>query len=145
MSGKRKVHHSLLGCCMLILLTEGLSACTASSETSNAGETLKSAGPHLSENPAESADPSLVSPSNNTADGKSGQQAEAQVSPGPAPSAEPTPFTVSEDPATTASVKSKASFPYTAQTVATGLNVPWEMAFAPDGRIFLLNGPAACG
>ncbi|WP_342438777.1 PQQ-dependent sugar dehydrogenase [Paenibacillus sp. FSL L8-0436] len=143
MSGKRKVHHSLLGCCMLILLTGGLSACTASSETSNAGETLKSAGPRLSGNPAESAEPSLVSPSNNTADGKSVQQAEAQVSPSPAPSAEPTPLPVPEDPATTTSVKSKTSFPYTAQTVATGLKVPWEMAFAPDGRIFFTERPGS--
>ncbi|MEK3875780.1 MULTISPECIES: PQQ-dependent sugar dehydrogenase [unclassified Paenibacillus] len=28
-------------------------------------------------------------------------------------------------------------FPYTAQTLASGLEVPWEMAFAPDGRIFI--------
>lgn len=28
-------------------------------------------------------------------------------------------------------------FPYTAETLASGLEVPWEMAFAPDGRIFI--------
>ncbi|WP_036746421.1 PQQ-dependent sugar dehydrogenase [Paenibacillus sp. UNC451MF] len=30
-----------------------------------------------------------------------------------------------------------ASFPYSQEIVATKLNVPWDMDFAPDGRIFL--------
>lgn len=29
------------------------------------------------------------------------------------------------------------NFPYTAETLASGLEVPWEMAFAADGRIFI--------
>jgi len=37
-------------------------------------------------------------------------------------------------PADTGSV---SSLPYTKEVVATKLNVPWDMDFAPDGRIFL--------
>lgn len=33
------------------------------------------------------------------------------------------------------------NFPYTIETVADELNVPWEMDFAPDGRIFLTERP----
>ncbi|MBW4083490.1 sorbosone dehydrogenase family protein [Paenibacillus sp. S150] len=36
---------------------------------------------------------------------------------------------------------SSSSFPYTAQTLAAGLDVPWEMDFAPDGRIFFTERP----
>lgn len=32
--------------------------------------------------------------------------------------------------------KDRPSYPYQVETVATGLDVPWEMDFAPDGRIF---------
>jgi len=34
-------------------------------------------------------------------------------------------------------------FPYSIATVAEGLNVPWEMAFAPDGRIFFTERPGS--
>ncbi|WP_246553324.1 PQQ-dependent sugar dehydrogenase [Paenibacillus tritici] len=33
--------------------------------------------------------------------------------------------------------------PYTAHTLANGLDVPWEMAFAPDGRIFFTERPGS--
>ncbi|KAI7258809.1 hypothetical protein KC345_g10473 [Hortaea werneckii] len=36
-----------------------------------------------------------------------------------------------------------SAFPYTARIVASGLNVPWEMAFAPDGRIFFTERPGS--
>lgn len=39
--------------------------------------------------------------------------------------------------------KSEASFPYKAEIVIKGLNVPWEMAFAPDGRIFITERPGS--
>lgn len=34
-----------------------------------------------------------------------------------------------------------SEFPYQTQIIATGLNVPWEMAFADDGRIFFTERP----
>lgn len=37
----------------------------------------------------------------------------------------------------------EAAMPYTAETLAVGLNVPWEMAIAPDGRIFFTERPGA--
>ncbi|WP_025851997.1 PQQ-dependent sugar dehydrogenase [Paenibacillus ehimensis] len=38
--------------------------------------------------------------------------------------------------APSAGTASKAGFPYKQEIVATGLAVPWEIDFAPDGRIF---------
>ncbi|WP_253298219.1 sorbosone dehydrogenase family protein [Paenibacillus sp. MSJ-34] len=37
----------------------------------------------------------------------------------------------------------ESAIPYTAETLAEGLNVPWEMAIAPDGRIFFTERPGA--
>ncbi|WP_233182042.1 PQQ-dependent sugar dehydrogenase [Paenibacillus sonchi] len=45
------------------------------------------------------------------------------------------------NPENTQPALSSSAFPYTAQTLASGLNVPWEMAFAPDGRIFFTERP----
>lgn len=35
----------------------------------------------------------------------------------------------------------QTELPYRAETMIQGLNVPWDMAFAPDGRIFLTERP----
>ncbi|CAJ1004051.1 hypothetical protein [Brevibacillus aydinogluensis] len=34
--------------------------------------------------------------------------------------------------------------PYTPETLADNVNVPWALDVAPDGRIFLQNGQGAC-
>ncbi|GIP39610.1 hypothetical protein J31TS4_28900 [Paenibacillus sp. J31TS4] len=34
-----------------------------------------------------------------------------------------------------------SAFPYTVEVAAEGLNVPWELVFAPDGRAFLTERP----
>ncbi|UQZ37580.1 glucose sorbosone dehydrogenase [Paenibacillus sp. PK3_47] len=46
-----------------------------------------------------------------------------------------------EAPPSSEQAKSAESFPYTAETLVSGLNVPWEIAFAPDGRIFITERP----
>ncbi|MDO3677455.1 PQQ-dependent sugar dehydrogenase [Paenibacillus ehimensis] len=46
------------------------------------------------------------------------------------------PATGTAPSAPSAGTASKAGFPYKQEIVATGLAVPWEIDFAPDGRIF---------
>ncbi|NOU92073.1 PQQ-dependent sugar dehydrogenase [Paenibacillus sp. LMG 31456] len=40
-------------------------------------------------------------------------------------------------PESSAGAEASASIPYTREIIASKLNVPWDMDFAPDGRIFL--------
>ena len=53
--------------------------------------------------------------------------------------------TVSSPAASTVTAGSAApqadNFPYRAQVLAEGLQLPWELAFAPDGRIFFTERP----
>lgn len=59
--------------------------------------------------------------------------------------AEPGTGSVSSPAASTAAAGSAApqadGFPYRAQVLAEGLQLPWELAFAPDGRIFFTERP----
>lgn len=52
-----------------------------------------------------------------------------------------TPATTPTIPAPIATPTPGGSVPVRVETIATGLEVPWEIAFAPDGRIFLTERP----
>ncbi len=65
----------------------------------------------------------------------------ASASPEPVPSAAEPSEGGGKNPENPQPAAAASSFPYTAQTLAGGLNVPWEMAFAPDGRIFFTERP----
>jgi glucose/arabinose dehydrogenase len=122
MSGTSILSRTFLLRGTLVLLMGLLSACTSSGEDTMQGQ-LISRNTRLDAQPAGTALPSPMATMTETP--------AATVTPG----------------ATAAAPKLPASsaFPYTAQTVAVadGLNVPWEMAFAPDGRIFVTERPGS--
>jgi glucose/arabinose dehydrogenase len=60
----------------------------------------------------------------------------ARGAPAPPPRPAPPAKAPPQDPATAAAPPPPAPSPVTVETVATGLAVPWALAFAPDGRLF---------
>jgi glucose/arabinose dehydrogenase len=121
----------------LVLLMGLLSACTSSSEQDNTQGQLSGYNPRLDGQPAgSSASPAMTPVTGLPAE--AGQDTSAAVTPGAtADAATPGISTASPKP------PASSAFPYTAHTVAGGLNVPWEMAFAPDGRIFFTERPGS--
>lgn len=106
----------------LLLLAGTLSAC---SETGGADGQQEGKGPRLGAESSADTGPSAVPlPGEAAGDPPAEQPPEAPDSSGAGEKA-----------------KSPESFPYTARTLVSGLNVPWEMAFAPDGRIFITERP----
>lgn len=107
----------------LILLTGALSAC---SESGGADGGLESGGHRLG--------------AETSADDNSSAAVEAPGANG-STLTEKLPADAAESSSSAEQAKSPESFPYTAETMVSGLNVPWEMAFAPDGRIFFTERP----
>lgn len=117
----------------LVLLMGMLSACTSAAERDNVQGQRAGEGTRLDAQPAgNSAPPSMMpvkeGPGASTGTAKPGTAASA-VKPGAADAAGKAPVS--------------SAFPYTARTLVSGLNVPWEMAFAPDGRIFFTERPGS--
>ncbi|TDF94512.1 PQQ-dependent sugar dehydrogenase [Paenibacillus piri] len=67
--------------------------------------------------------------------GQNGSPPAAAVGEGTAPAPDVPPGRGSEGKATETG-ETKSVIPYTVETVASKLDVPWDMDFAPDGRIF---------
>jgi len=64
---------------------------------------------------------------------------EATPAPAPAPSPTPTPVPAPAPAAETFTTSDGVRF--TVQSMVTGLEIPWSMAFAPDGRLFVTERP----
>ncbi|MNO14402.1 Soluble aldose sugar dehydrogenase YliI precursor [compost metagenome] len=88
----------------------------------------------------DSAAPGVNETGMNAGETSSAETPAASVSPEAVPSAAESPA-AGGNPENPQSTFSSSTFPYTARTLASGLNVPWEMAFAPDGRIFFTERP----
>ena len=104
----------------LLLLPAVLAACRSGSESATPAQS-PAAKPTQ---PAASASPTPSPPASPAAAG------EPAASPAPTPTPEP-----AATPAPAGPV------PVRVETVATGLEAPWELAIAPDGRLFLTERP----
>ncbi|WP_151732938.1 PQQ-dependent sugar dehydrogenase ['Paenibacillus yunnanensis' Narsing Rao et al. 2020] len=92
----------------LLLFLGGLTACSASPDQAGVEERLETNGPRLEGQPGAASPSALPS--------------EAAQTAAPQPPAE---------------VSGSSELPYTAEVLVTGLDVPWETAVTPDGRILL--------
>ncbi|WP_239004512.1 PQQ-dependent sugar dehydrogenase [Paenibacillus tepidiphilus] len=98
----------------LLLMLGGLTACSASPDQGLIEDHMETNGPRLEGQPGGTSPAALPS--------EAAETASPQL---PASSG------------TTGEVADLSEFPYTAEVLVTGLDVPWELAVAPDGRILL--------
>lgn len=146
MSGTSALFHTFLLRGALVLLMGLLSACTSAEQDPRQGQ-LTGENPRFDAQPAGTALPSSMTTMTETPVRTPGASASAGTG-APVGAASPGASGSTQAPEVTAAAPkppASSAFPYTAHTLADGLNVPWEMAFAPDGRIFSPNGRAACG
>ncbi|WNS40978.1 PQQ-dependent sugar dehydrogenase [Paenibacillus sp. MMS20-IR301] len=133
MSGTSIRSRSFLLCGALILLTGLLSACSTSSGGNEVQGKLEGRNPQFDAQPAKNQSPPGEGPQGTAAETPGVSAGAGETGQGTKPGS----ATVGpKQPVTSA-------FPYTAHTLASGLNVPWEMAFAPDGRIFFTERPGS--
>ncbi|WP_246354319.1 PQQ-dependent sugar dehydrogenase [Paenibacillus phytohabitans] len=145
MSGTSVLSRTFLLRGTLVLLMGLLSACTSSEQDTMQGQ-LTGENPRLDAQPAGTALPSSMTTMTETPVTRTPGASASAGTGAPVGAASPGASGSTQAPEVTAAAPkppASSAFPYTAHTLADGLNVPWEMAFAPDGRIFFTERPGS--